>query len=281
MKGENMNQIIKSSIFLLWSFLFMNTSVSARIGIMGALNEEIKMLKDEMKLTKEIKIAGRVFYLGKLEGKEIVLVEAGMGKVNAAITSQLLITQFKVEKIIFTGIAGGVSPDLGIGDLVIATKVAQHDYGSIGSQGFFPFRPGTLPVGEVNIESVYFKTDEKLLNIAMSASDGITLNKLPEGTILSNEGRIPKIVSGIIVTGDQFVVSKIKRKWLFETFNALATEMEGGAVAQVCEINNIPFLLIRSISDLANEDAEVNFNKFVDYAAKNSVLLVKKILSKI
>lgn len=276
-----MNQIIKSSIFLLWSFLFMNTSVSARIGIMGALNEEIKMLKDEMKLTKEIKIAGRVFYLGKLEGKEIVLVEAGMGKVNAAITSQLLITQFKVEKIIFTGIAGGVSPDLGIGDLVIATKVAQHDYGSIGSQGFFPFRPGTLPVGEVNIESVYFKTDEKLLNIAMSASDGITLNKLPEGTILSNEGRIPKIVSGIIVTGDQFVVSKIKRKWLFETFNALATEMEGGAVAQVCEINNIPFLLIRSISDLANEDAEVNFNKFVDYAAKNSVLLVKKILSKI
>jgi len=276
-----MNQIIKSSIFLLWSFLFMNTSVSARIGIMGALNEEIKMLKDEMKLTKEIKIAGRVFYLGKLEGKEIVLVEAGMGKVNAAITSQLLITQLKVEKIIFTGIAGGVSPDLGIGDLVIATKVAQHDYGSIGPQGFFPFRPGTLPVGEVNIESVYFKTDEKLLNIAMSASDGITLNKLPEGTILSNEGRIPKIVSGIIVTGDQFVVSKIKRKWLFETFNALATEMEGGAVAQVCEINNIPFLLIRSISDLANEDAEVNFNKFVDYAAKNSVLLVKKILSKI
>jgi adenosylhomocysteine nucleosidase len=259
----------------------MNTSVSARIGIMGALNEEIKMLKDEMKLTKEIKIAGRVFYLGKLEGKEIVLVEAGMGKVNAAITSQLLITKFKVEKIIFTGIAGGVSPELGIGDLVIATKVAQHDYGSINPQGFFPFRPGTLPVGEVNIESVYFKTDEKLLNIAMTASVGIKLNKLPEGTILSNEERIPKIVSGIIVTGDQFIVSKIKRKWLFETFNALATEMEGGAVAQVCEINNIPFLLIRSISDLANEDAEINFNKFVDYAAKNSVLLVKKILSKI
>ena len=276
-----MNQIKKGSIFLLLCFLFMNTSVSARIGIMGALNEEIKMLKDEMKLTKEIKIAGRVFYLGKLEGKEIVLVEAGMGKVNAAITSQLLITKFKVEKIIFTGIAGGVSPELGIGDLVIATKVAQHDYGSINPQGFFPFRPGTLPVGEVNIESVYFKTDEKLLNIAMTASVGIKLNKLPEGTILSNEERIPKIVSGIIVTGDQFIVSKIKRKWLFETFNALATEMEGGAVAQVCEINNIPFLLIRSISDLANEDAEVNFNKFVDYAAKNSVLLVKKILSKI
>jgi adenosylhomocysteine nucleosidase len=276
-----MNQIKKGSIFLLLCFLFMNTSVSARIGIMGALNEEIKMLKDEMKLTKEIKIAGRVFYLGKLEGKEIVLVEAGMGKVNAAITSQLLITKFKVEKIIFTGIAGGVSPELGIGDLVIATKVAQHDYGSINPQGFFPFRPGTLPVGEVNIESVYFKTDEKLLNIAMTASVGIKLNKLPEGTILSNEERIPKIVSGIIVTGDQFIVSKIKRKWLFETFNALATEMEGGAVAQVCEINNIPFLLIRSISDLANEDAEINFNKFVDYAAKNSVLLVKKILSKI
>jgi adenosylhomocysteine nucleosidase len=281
MIGENMNQIKKGRIFLLLCFLFMNTSLSARIGIMGALNEEIKMLKDEMKLTKEIKIAGRVFYLGKLEGKEIVLVEAGMGKVNAAITSQLLITKFKVEKIIFTGIAGGVSPELGIGDLVIATKVAQHDYGSINPQGFFPFRPGTLPVGEVNIESVYFKTDEKLLNIAMTASVGIKLNKLPEGTILSNEGRIPKIVSGIIVTGDQFIVSKIKRKWLFETFNALATEMEGGAVAQVCEINNIPFLLIRSISDLANEDAEINFNKFVDYAAKNSVLLVKKILSKI
>jgi adenosylhomocysteine nucleosidase len=248
---------------------------------MGALNEEIKLLKDEMKIIKEVKIAGRVFYLGKLEGKEIVLVEAGMGKVNAAITSQLLITKFKVEKIIFTGIAGGVSPDLGIGDLVIATKVAQHDYGSIGPQGFSPFRPGTLPEGKVNIESVYFKIDEKLLNIAMTVSGGITLDKLPEGTIVSKERRIPKIVSGIIVTGDQFVVSKIKRKWLLETFNALATEMEGGAVAQVCEINNIPFLLIRSISDLADKDAEINFEKFVDYAARNSVLLVKKILSKI
>ena len=276
-----MNQFTEYSIFLLWCFLFINPSASTQIGIMGALNEEIKLLKDEMKLMKETKIAGRVFYSGKLEGKEIVLVEAGMGKVNAAITSQLLITKFKVEKIIFTGIAGGVSPDLGIGDLVIATKVAQHDYGSIGPQGFSPFKPGTLPEGKVNIESVYFKTDEKLLNIAMTVSRGITLDKLPEGTIVSEEVRIPKIVSGIIVTGDQFIVSKTKRKWLLETFNAMATEMEGGAVAQVCEINNVPFLLIRSISDLADEDAEINFEKFVNYAAKNSVLLVKKILSKI
>ena len=251
----------------------------AKIGIIGALDEEIELLKNEINLKEKVEIAGRTFYVGKLEGQKIILVKSGVGKVNAAVTSQLLITNFNVKKIILTGIAGGIAPHLEIGDLIIATQIAQHDYGNIGSRGLVPFKPGSFPIGKMAIENVYFKTDENLLNVAIEVSQDIILNKLPKGIVSSRKTRIPKIFTGIVVTGDQFIISQTKRKWLYDTFNALATEMEGGAVAQVCHLNNVPFLLIRSLSDLAGEEAEVNFARFTKYAAANSVLLVKKILS--
>lgn len=248
------------------------------IGIIGALKEEINLLKNKINLEKKEKIAGRNFYVGKLKEQEVVLVKSGVGKVNAAVTAQLLITVFNVKKIIFTGIAGGIAPHLEIGDLVIASRVAQHDYGNINSKGMTPFKPGSYPFGEAEIDDVYYEVDNVLFNIAKKASQEIIIDDLPEGTLFSQKVRKPMIHKGTVVTGDQFIISKSKQQWLYNTFNALATEMEGGAVTQVCCLNKIPCLLIRSISDKADEKAEINFQKFVNYAASNSLLLVEKIL---
>ncbi len=251
------------------------------IGIIGALEEEINLLKNKIDLEKKEKIAKRNFYIGKLKGQKVVLVKSGVGKVNAAVTSQLLITAFNVKKIIFTGIAGGIAPHLEIGDLIIASQVAQHDYGNIGNEGLVPFKPGAYPFGKMEIEDVYYKVDKGLFDIATKVSQDIVLDDLPGGVIFSRKARRPIIHKGIVVTGDQFILSKSKQQWLYNTFNALATEMEGGAVTQVCCLNKIPFLLIRSLSDLADEKAEINFQKFVQYASANSLLLVEKILARI
>lgn len=229
-----------------------------RIGIIGAMNEEIIELKSVMNNIEEEKVGNLVFYKGILEGKDVVLVEGGIGKVNAAICVTILIQHFKVDKVLFTGVAGGVDPRIDIGDIVIGDDLVEHDVDSTA----FGYELGQLP----RMKEFKFKTDRELFNLAYE-------------TAVEEFGK-DRVWKGRIASGDQFVASVEKTKWLKDTFDAYCTEMEGAAVAHVCYVLNIPFLVIRAISDKANHDAKVDYPEFVKVAAKNSKTIIEGILKK-
>lgn len=229
------------------------------IGIIGAMNEEVIQLKGSMKIEEIKQIGGYEFYKGSLLGKEIVLVECGIGKVNAAICSTLLISEFDVEKVLFTGVAGAINTGIDIGDIVVSTELIEHDFNATA----FGYDYGVIP----RMESSRFKSNDELV-------------KLAKDVAVSNFGA-EKVWEGIILSGDEFVASPEKIKWLRETFNGECTEMEGASVAHVCTVLDKPFVIIRSISDKANHDASVNFDEFVKIAAHNSKMIIEGMLERI
>lgn len=229
------------------------------IGIIGAMNEEVIQLKGSMKIEEIKQIGGYEFYKGSLLGKEIVLVECGIGKVNAAICSTLLISEFDIEKVLFTGVAGAINTGIDIGDIVVSTELIEHDFNATA----FGYDYGVIP----RMESSRFKSNDELV-------------KLAKDVAVSNFGA-EKVWEGIILSGDEFVASPEKIKWLRETFNGECTEMEGASVAHVCTVLDKPFVIIRSISDKANHDASVNFDEFVKIAAHNSKMIIEGMLERI
>ncbi len=226
------------------------------IGIIGAMHEEIEELRSEIVDIKEKKIIDFTFYMGKLRGQEIVLVEGGIGKVNATICTTLLIEHFKAEKIIFTGVAGGVDPKVKVGDIVISKDLMEHDFDCTA----FGLKPGELPRMDVSA----FEADKELFDIAKKV-----------GVENFSEERVWE---GRIVSGDQFIASVDKVKWLSEEFDAKCTEMEGAAVAHTCHMFKVPFIVIRAISDNANHDGAMDFKEFTLLAAKNSKIIVEGML---
>lgn len=229
------------------------------IGIIGAMHEEVIELKELMEGIKKEKIGGFEFFLGKLEGQDVVVVEGGIGKVNASICTTLLIREFKIEKLIFTGVAGGTNPEINVGDIVVSNALIQHDFDCVS----FGMKPGEIP----RMGDSKFVSDKNLAKLACEVA-------------IENFGE-ERTFHGTIVSGDQFIAEKEKIKWLRETFNAECTEMEGAAVAHVCQVLEVPFVIIRSISDKANDDAKHDFQKFVKLAAKNSKTIIIEILKKI
>lgn len=226
------------------------------IGIIGAMHEEIVELR-ELMLEKEIKeIAGMKFYTGKLNGKECVLVESGIGKVNAAICTTLLINQFNSKKIIFTGVAGGVDPILNVGDIVISDDLVQHDVDVTA----FGCKYGEIP----RMDNSFFQADKLLSEKAYNVAKKIFPEK--------------NVVKGRVLSGDQFVSSAEKTKWFQDIFNGACVEMEGASVAHVCHLFNTPFVVIRSISDKADHSAGVDFNTFKHEAARVSKEIVMNII---
>ncbi|UCD19735.1 MAG: 5'-methylthioadenosine/adenosylhomocysteine nucleosidase [candidate division WOR-3 bacterium] len=234
------------------------------IGIMGAMDVELRLIDESMNVESIDTIGGKTYKRGKICGIPCVTVRAGIGKVAAAHTAQTLILRYGVDYMIFTGVAGGINPGLRIGDIVISTDVVHHDFGQVFPDSFVPF------------DTVGFGADSMLVALAEEAAAGLRFAPVPEG--IRGEAGLPSVVLGRIATGDQFISSEEKRAWIERTFNAECVEMEGAAVAQICEVNGVPFVIIRSLSDLANEDADVDFEAFVFYAAKNSSMLVKGIL---
>lgn len=231
-----------------------------KFGIIGAMNEEIVELKDSMQDIEEKSLSSLKFYIGKLSGKEVVLVESGIGKVNAAISTTLLINEFKVDKIIFTGVAGAVNPDINVTDIVIGTDLVESDMDVTAG--------GNYKLGEIpRMRTSYFKPDPYLFTIAHSVAIKLFGDK--------------KVFTGRIISRDEFVASSEKVNKLREIFHAECVEMEGAAVAHVCEILNIPFVILRSISDKADNEAGMTFDEFVKIAAKNSKSIVKEILNSI
>lgn len=230
-----------------------------RIGIIGAMNEEVAELKAVMENIQSENVGNLEFFKGKLLGKDVVLVEGGIGKVNAAICATLMINYFKVEKVLFTGVAGGTNPDINIGDIVIGVDQIEHDFDSTA----FGYELGQIP----RMDTYIFKADDELVNLGYN----VAVEKFGK----------EKVRKGRIVSGDEFVASVERIEWLRETFNADCTEMEGAAVAHVCHVFKMPFLIIRAISDKANHDAKVDFPEFVKMAAKNSKTIIEGILERI
>lgn len=258
-------------LFILFSSL--TPTFAQRIAILGAMPEEIQLLESQMSHIKTKNILGFQFKTGKLNGKKIVLTETGIGKVNAAVVTTLIIKEFHPKSVIFTGIAGGISEALKQGDIVIGNKLTYHDYGRLTNEGLSTNATRNPITKQLN--PFYFSSDSILVVHAMSAAKEVHLQKM------SAEASQPNISVGTIVTGDTFVTSSTAVGHFEKTLQASATEMEGAAVAQVCFQQNIPFLIIRSISDKANEKASVDFQTFKKIASDNSATLVKEILKKL
>ncbi len=241
--------------------------------ILGAFEREITLLEDQLTDTQEQKIEGMRFVSGKLNGKRVVIAWTGIGKVNAAMTATLLIEHFKPSELLFTGIAGGINPQLSPGDIVIAVEIAHHDMGVLTSQSF-DYRGAMNPLDGWR-NPVFLPADERLLELAQRAAGQLRLEMIET----TAGERLPRIIKGIVVTGDVFVASPEKCAELRQQLGADAVEMEGAAVAQICYQRNIPHLVIRSISDKADEDAVLDKQLFQMVAAKNSAGLVAEIIS--
>ncbi len=240
--------------------------------ILGAFNKEIIMLEQQLTHTQQQRIEGMRFVTGKLYGRPVVVAWTGIGKVNAAMTTTLVIEHFRPSEVIFSGIAGGVNPQLYPGDIVIAVETAHHDMGILGEDGFY--NRGVINPLDGDRNPAYLPADKRLLKFAEQAAELVELEKIR--TTVGE--RIPQIIKGIIVTGDVFVASPAKCKELREMLNADAVEMEGAAVAQICYQRRIPHLVVRSISDKADETAREDSMMFQEMAAKNSAALITRIV---
>ncbi len=229
-----------------------------KIGIIGAMEVEVEILKSKIE-NLEIKTIAKIdFYTGQLSGKNVVLARSGIGKVNATICTQILIDKFEVDAVINTGVAGAIGSEVDVYDVVVSTELLQHDF-------------DTTAVGDkigvvCGLDVEMFKANDTLRKIAVEGA---------KETLDSN------VFEGIIATGDQFISSRDKKNFIRDTFNAMCAEMEGGAIAHTCYLNDIPFVVIRSISDKADDTAEVSYMEFVGKAAKDSSEITQYLLKEL
>ncbi|MDF2803968.1 MAG: 5-methylthioadenosine/S-adenosylhomocysteine nucleosidase [Anaerocolumna sp.] len=220
-----------------------------KIGIIGAMEEEVEQLKQKMNNVNVCSKASMDFYTGLLEGKECVIVRSGIGKVNASVCTQILIDNYDIKMVINTGIAGSLKSEINVGDIVISTDAMQHDVDVRG----FGYDYGVIPQMETSI----FKAEERITDLAYRISKNVCKD------IETHLGRI--------VSGDQFISDKEKKEWISSQFGASCTEMEGGAIAQTAYLNQIPFLILRAISDKADGSAEVDYESFKAKAIEHGV----------
>ena len=229
------------------------------IGIIGAMDEEVAALKEMMEVEDVITRASMDFVKGVLEGKEVTVVRSGIGKVNAAICAQILVSEFHVDMLINTGIAGSLDARIDIGDMVISEDALHHDMDAT-SFGY--------PLGEVpRMNILAFKADEKLVALAAEA----------------NAEANPDIhtFTGRVVSGDQFVADDAVKQKISENFGGLCTEMEGAAIAHAAYLNDISYVIIRAISDKADGSATVDYPTFEKKAISHSVRLLKALIAKL
>ena len=223
-------------------------------GIIAAMEEEMQEIKNIMTDIVEEKIYELIFIKGRINDKNIVLVEAGIGKVNAARVTQILIDKFNIEAIINVGSAGSANDELDIGDIVIGKKIVQHDF-DITAFGH--------PKGYISNVGQYVESDVQLI-------------KKMEQTINNLNTQEFKIKIGTIASGDIFCTELQMKNKIRTKFNADAIEMEGAAIAQVCKLDNIQFIVIRSISDKPNGNNEITFDKFLEKASKRCAIIIKE-----
>lgn len=231
----------------------------SRIGIIGAMDEEVQKLKEQLGSYQEKVIAGTPFYQGELAGQDVILLQSGIGKVNAALSTAMLLNHFQPDTVINTGSAGGFNKDLEVGDIVISTEVRYNDVDAT----VFGYEYGQVP----QMPATY-KADKHLINLAEKAANA--------------ETNAHHIVKGLIATGDSFMSDPERVAFVMNKFPDLqAAEMEAGAIAQVCYRFAIPFVIIRSLSDIAGKEASTSFDQFLQTAANHSADLILNMLKEL
>ncbi|REK76347.1 5'-methylthioadenosine/adenosylhomocysteine nucleosidase [Paenibacillus paeoniae] len=230
---------------------------TTKIGIIGAMAEEIELLHQHVAITSEFTKAGITYYEGTLHGKPVIYCKSGVGKVNAAVCTQLLLDA-GASCVLFTGVAGALDPKLDIGDIVVSESCIQHDMDCtpLGfAKGVIPFHPRSE-----------FVADKGLVDLAYEASERLFPGRSLKGKVLS---------------GDQFIASREAVDELHQSLQGACAEMEGASVAQVCDMNGIPYVVIRSMSDKADGSAHVNFPEFTVKASANSHQIIEEMIKHI
>jgi len=247
------------------------------IGIMGAMHEEVHEIIGLMTKVDSIEIGGRSYFRGKINRQDVVVVFSRWGKVAAASTATTLIREFGVNEIIFTGVAGSVDPLVRIGDVVIGRKLFQHDMDArpLMSQFEIPLLNRTFFEADQRLTALTFQKVEKLFDQPSLITSSL------EKELASFQIQSPRLHFGDIASGDRFIASTADRACIKKSLpEVLCVEMEGGSVAQICFENEIPFIIIRTISDSANAEAELDFSAFVlNIAGKYASLMIQTLLS--
>lgn len=229
------------------------------LGIIGAMDEEVDQIKEKMTEVQVKEKASMKFFRGKLSGKDVVVVRSGIGKVNAGICAQILADDYQVDGIINTGIAGSLRAEINIGDIVISTDAVQHDMDAVA----FGYPYGQIP----RMEVLSFPADAALMGAAEESCKAV----LPElGTF-----------KGRVASGDEFVAKKERKDFILSEFDAYCCEMEGAAIAQAAYLNQIPFVILRAISDKADDSAHMDYPTFEKQAIANSVKLIMEMVTRV
>ena len=229
------------------------------LGIIGAMDNEVQELKNEMPDAKITSVAGMDFYEGHIHDKDVVVVKCGIGKVNAAICTQILADRYKVDSVINTGVAGSLNSDIDICDIVISKDAIEHDM-DVTALGY---ERGVIP----DMDNSVFHSDIRLIDVAVKSIEEANLSV--------------KVFTGRVVSGDQFIAGKEKKDDLVNTFAGDCAEMEGASIAHAAYVNNIPCLIIRAISDKADDSATMDYPTFEKQAVEHSVRLTRGFLKRI
>ncbi len=227
-----------------------------KIGIIGAMDVEVEKLKQDMEIQGTLHKAGMEFCQGILKGKSAIIVRSGIGKVNAAVCTQILADEFAVDAVINTGIAGSLNADINIGDVVISTDVVHHDVDAVN----FGYPLGQIP----QMDTFSFLADEFLAGKAKEVCEKVN----PQ----------IRVFRGRVVSGDQFIADRAAKNRIQENFHGFCTEMEGAAIAQTAYLNQIPFVIIRAISDKADDSATMDYPAFERKAVEHSVRLIEGLM---
>jgi len=227
-----------------------------KIAIMGAMPEEIAPILEKLGTYTTTEYAGNRYYEADYKGVSLVIAYSKIGKVFSTLTATTMIEHFGAQKLLFSGVAGAISPTLKVGDLIVATKLSQHDL-DITAFGH-PF--GYVPEGAVFVEA-----DKSMIELSKE--------------VAREMGK--SVQEGVIATGDQFVANEERKNWIGKEFSADALEMEGGSVAVVCDALDVPFFILRAISDAADMDASFSFDEFLETSAIESAEFVMKMVDKV
>ncbi len=227
-----------------------------KIAIMGAMAEEIEPLLAQVENIKETTYAKNKYYEATYQGKDIVIAYSKIGKVFASLTATILIEKFGCDRLLFSGVAGAINKDLSIGDLIVANKLCQHDL-DITAFGH--------PYGFVPEGGQFVHCDKQLVELSKKVAKNLDIH----------------LYEGIIATGDQFVADNDKKAWISDTFCADALEMEGSSVGVICDALDVPFFILRAISDTADDSADVDFDEFLHNSAKISANFILNMVKEI
>ena len=258
---------MKKTICLILTMLILTLAIgvcsnadgtaSEKIGIIGAMEEEVNSLKEGLSDSKTTTIAGMEFCEGKLDGEDVVIVQCGIGKVNAGICANTLINDFGSTRVINTGVAGSLDKQIDIGDIVVSVDACQHDF----TAEAIGFKKGEIPYTGLSA----FPADETMRKEAVEA--------------VHEAAPDVQVFEGRVCTGDQFISSKEQKETILADFGGMCCEMEGGAIAQACYLNDTPFVIIRAISDKADDSEEMNYELFKKDAAEHCASVVRYMIT--